>query len=326
MMKVFNQKGLGLAAGFLVLLSTAGSQLPGCTGFEAPDYTGSPQGIDLDGQSGWQSNGLFNVFSYNRNGLSIPANPAGGRQFIGAMGQGHAPAPRASHALAWREAAAWTVSFDFCTGGSFNTSLSNIGGFVLEPDRPEGSPVARTFGILFEWKLQSGTGRGVDVLYKVYSADGSLQQPSPTPGTAWRNLPRNHWYRLSTRFSFTLNKILWVSLTDLSTGMIHIARPEDWYLEGGMRPDLPFPTALSFFGGFVPGPLVGHPLGIDNLCAVRTVRGDVDGNGCVDDVDLLIVLFSFGQSGNDLPADLNEDGTVNDEDLLIVLFNFGNGC
>ena len=53
--------------------------------------------------------------------------------------------------------------------------------------------------------------------------------------------------------------------------------------------------------------------------------GDVDGNGCVDDADLLSVLFNFGATGLN-PADLNCDGTVDDADLLTVLFNFGSGC
>lgn len=54
------------------------------------------------------------------------------------------------------------------------------------------------------------------------------------------------------------------------------------------------------------------------------VEGDVDGNGCVDDADLLQVLFAFGGQGG--AADVNGDGIVDDADLLIVLFNFGQGC
>ncbi|MCX7924296.1 MAG: hypothetical protein N2554_00630 [Fimbriimonadales bacterium] len=53
-------------------------------------------------------------------------------------------------------------------------------------------------------------------------------------------------------------------------------------------------------------------------------EGDVDGNGCVDDADLLQVLFAFG--GGSPAADVNGDGIVDDADLLIVLFNFGAGC
>jgi len=56
------------------------------------------------------------------------------------------------------------------------------------------------------------------------------------------------------------------------------------------------------------------------------LEGDVNENGCVDDEDLLAVLFAFGQSGQCLPEDRNNDSTVDDSDLLIVLFGFGNGC
>lgn len=55
--------------------------------------------------------------------------------------------------------------------------------------------------------------------------------------------------------------------------------------------------------------------------------GDVDSNGCVDDADLLSVLFAFGQTGNAIGrADVNCDGVVDDADLLSVLFSFGQGC
>jgi hypothetical protein len=66
-----------------------------------------------------------------------------------------------------------------------------------------------------------------------------------------------------------------------------------------------------------------------NITDVRVfagVDGDVDGNGCVDDADLLLVLFAFGQSGSGLQEDVNGDGVVDDADLLTVLFNFGQGC
>ncbi len=58
--------------------------------------------------------------------------------------------------------------------------------------------------------------------------------------------------------------------------------------------------------------------------ACTPTAGDVDGNGCVDDADLLQVLFAFGATGD--PADVNCDGIVDDADLLEVLFAFGSGC
>ncbi|MCX7688187.1 MAG: hypothetical protein N2045_09475 [Fimbriimonadales bacterium] len=62
-----------------------------------------------------------------------------------------------------------------------------------------------------------------------------------------------------------------------------------------------------------------------DLLALR-VEGDINGDGCVDDADLLQVLFAFGQTGAELPEDVNGDGVVDDADLLVVLFNFGQGC
>lgn len=55
-------------------------------------------------------------------------------------------------------------------------------------------------------------------------------------------------------------------------------------------------------------------------------EGDVNGDGCVDDLDLLEVLFTFGESGIYLPQDVNYDGQVDDADLLLVLFDFSGGC
>lgn len=58
-----------------------------------------------------------------------------------------------------------------------------------------------------------------------------------------------------------------------------------------------------------------------DLGTVMLTNGDVNGDGTVNDDDLLAVLFAFGEAGG--PADLNGDGIVNDEDLLLVLFAFG---
>lgn len=66
----------------------------------------------------------------------------------------------------------------------------------------------------------------------------------------------------------------------------------------------------------------------DDVIAVRSpyppLRTDVNFDGCVDDSDLLTVLFAFGSS--ERTADANRDGVADDADLLIVLFQFGGGC
>ncbi|MCS7207945.1 MAG: hypothetical protein NZ874_00040 [Fimbriimonadales bacterium] len=54
--------------------------------------------------------------------------------------------------------------------------------------------------------------------------------------------------------------------------------------------------------------------------------GDINCDGCINDLDLLQILLAFGNTGDCLAEDVNYDGTVNDLDLLLVLLNFGTGC
>ncbi|MCS7209601.1 MAG: M1 family aminopeptidase [Fimbriimonadales bacterium] len=53
--------------------------------------------------------------------------------------------------------------------------------------------------------------------------------------------------------------------------------------------------------------------------------GDVNGDGCTNDTDLLAVLLAFGNDGA-RAEDTNGDNLVNDADLLQVLLAFGTGC
>ncbi|MDW8106248.1 MAG: hypothetical protein RMK45_02090 [Armatimonadota bacterium] len=56
--------------------------------------------------------------------------------------------------------------------------------------------------------------------------------------------------------------------------------------------------------------------------------GAVRPGNCIDNDDLLAVVLAFGTPGTGYTRheDINKDGIVNNEDLLIVLFNFGQGC
>jgi hypothetical protein len=85
-----------------------------------------------------------------------------------------------------------------------------------------------------------------------------------------------------------------------------------------------------------PGWLPIRPAGGETQIEVRNsavridfanvLLGDVNGDQCVDDADLLAILFAFGSEGENLPEDVNLDGIVDDADLLYALFNFGVGC
>jgi hypothetical protein len=94
--------------------------------------------------------------------------------------------------------------------------------------------------------------------------------------------------------------------------------------------DVPLPLQPSRLLPLPNGSLVvaGDTLLPDEASGVKVMlvgrQGDTNGDGCVDDADLLTVLIAFG--GDAFAADLNADGIVDDADLLEVLFAFGSGC
>ena len=87
--------------------------------------------------------------------------------------------------------------------------------------------------------------------------------------------------------------------------------------------------ALSPDGRYIVGEGFNAAIGRSEAYLLDTWRiGDTNGDGCIDDSDLLAVLFAFGTpgTGSTRHEDINKDGIVDDADLLIVLFNFGSGC
>ncbi len=87
--------------------------------------------------------------------------------------------------------------------------------------------------------------------------------------------------------------------------------------------------AVSVDGRYIVGQGYNATAGRNEAFLLDTWRtGDTNGDGCIDDADLLAVLFAFGTPGTGYTRheDINKDRTVDDADLLIVLFNFGQGC
>lgn len=135
-----------------------------------------------------------------------------------------------------------------------------------------------------------------------YSNDGSWLYG----GQRLTDRSGNLWYKLATGLpwsNFNLGNTVYFSEFRLRQSII---APEFWLtsvpsLPPNFRPRIrPMPNAPR-------------------------LEGDVNGDDCVDDADLLETLFSFGATGTNR-ADLNNDGVVDDADLLTVLFAFGNGC
>ncbi len=85
-------------------------------------------------------------------------------------------------------------------------------------------------------------------------------------------------------------------------------------------------TGTTSAGGTYQIQLEGAYFVSEQGCGGGGCEGDVNGDGTVDDADLLQVLFDFGCFGFCGRSDVNEDGYVDDADLLVVLFNFGCGA
>ena len=59
---------------------------------------------------------------------------------------------------------------------------------------------------------------------------------------------------------------------------------------------------------------------------IRSPQGDLDGDGCVDEADLGILLGDWDCTGGDCPGDCDGDGNTDHADLGILLGHWGEGC
>jgi hypothetical protein len=88
-------------------------------------------------------------------------------------------------------------------------------------------------------------------------------------------------------------------------------------------------TPYNCPGGLTDG-LDGFPDFVPSRCdgelpdMLTLYLSDVNGDGCIDDADLLQVLLRFGETW-DGGEDINWDGIVDDADLLMLLMDFGHG-
>jgi len=57
-----------------------------------------------------------------------------------------------------------------------------------------------------------------------------------------------------------------------------------------------------------------------------TRPGDLNGDGCVDQADLGILLADWGCTGGDCPGDCDNDGDTDHSDLGVLLTHWGEGC
>jgi len=62
------------------------------------------------------------------------------------------------------------------------------------------------------------------------------------------------------------------------------------------------------------------------MFAFCPAAGDLNGDGCVDQADLGILLTDWNCTGGDCPGDCDDDGDTDQADLGVLLAHWGEGC
>ncbi|MBL1216536.1 MAG: hypothetical protein D8M59_03480 [Planctomycetes bacterium] len=238
----------------------------------------TPDGTLLTGQDGYYlpSGVDFFAYTYAGNVLGVPNNPEGSAQFVAGVGPGDGTNyARAQRDMTWGTGI-WEVTYDTC--GMYlgsGTTNNNVGSFSVQP-----YPGSQSYIHLLSW-VDINNPVNWNAFYLAYNADGSAHtQPGKSPGTEWEGLETFHWYRFGTVLDFDTNKIAYVWVTDLNTGVSGGYAPLDWYLEGGEVGGTPTPTGFRFFGGG--GTNSNNGTAWDNYGAVSadflcTLEGDCPG-------------------------------------------------
>lgn len=116
----------------------------------------------------------------------------------------------------------------------------------------------------------------------------------------------------------------WFQLTSQEAGAPPATRGTQIFLRGGAW------AGGAVYNTWQAGTVVFGAAGVFDvafkLSGDAVPVADFDSSGCVDEADLLAILFALGQTGNGLAADLNGDAQVDEADLLLVLFALGEGC
>jgi hypothetical protein len=165
--------------------------------------------------------------------------------------------------------------------------------------------------VAYLWQASTRTTYEIRTPTNDFLFPTAVAQDGTTYGYYWigsSGIPRGYRWHFSTGLQ-DLNEVYACLIPDgFLLFTVDDATPDNRYLVGRLR-RLSDNTQFAYL-----------------LDTRACLPGDVDCNGCVDDADLLMVLFNFGATGRGLNADVNCDTIVDDADLLMVLFNFGAGC
>lgn len=258
--------GLIGASAAAVLCGTANAQL--VSGFELPQFTGSAAGQSFVGVDGWYqpvASGIEqSVYTYAGNALGLNQNPVGGNQFIGGRGQGGALFPRAQRNIDFDLGNRWTMAYDMAANfdGDVPSTLNLSSASLTSEFGAAGT--FKAFIALNNFVDTSNPAAGFKAEFNVFNDTGGATN-NLSPGAAWQNLKTNHWYRQIINFDFASNRILDITIVDLTTGQSSTATPDGWYMTGGAASALAKPDGMRFFIG---GSTAGNIMGWDNVYVV----------------------------------------------------------
>jgi hypothetical protein len=157
-------------------------------------------------------------------------DPRGGNNLLILTGNGNSSAgtvtyDRAQHGFDYSGASMWAVSYDISAVNVSSSGLDDsyyIGGFSIMSTNDGASLVVDD-----AWD-SSSTDSTWSSIYWDYDAQGNLEG-----AVAWTGLAQNHWYTESAVFDTNSNRILSLSLTDLTTNLTETISPSGWYMAGG---------------------------------------------------------------------------------------------
>ncbi|MFX0167665.1 MAG: hypothetical protein ACFE9V_20275 [Candidatus Hodarchaeota archaeon] len=247
-------------------------------------------GIILTGQDGFFKEGPdserldFKVYTYTGNSLGFNQNPTGGNNFIAGIQSGSNTWAVVKHDVNF-DGGLWEIEFDFAM--NFNGILT---GFGLDDYHAGGfwlRPYESIFDVTMGWGPENEHGyyepEHIHVLYEAYDESGSIfigkpsdwifNMPGETPGPEWENLPKNRWYKISTKVDFDTNKICSLLIKDIETGDMTMINPSNWYLRGGAAGGLSLPSYFMLAAGIIwPSPSNPFPEGVGSMMAFDNIK------------------------------------------------------
>lgn len=235
------------------------------SGFEQPNFTGSASGTSFAGIEGWYqpvSGGIeHGVYTYSGNNLGLVQNPVGGNQFIGGRSAGSPMFARAQKDFDFG-GGTYTMAYDMAANfnGSGSSAL-NLSSFSLQSSATPGT--YKSFIALNNFVDLANPAAGFKAEFNVFDSTGAATN-NLSPGAAWQNLDTNHWYRQFITADFASNRVLSITILDLTTGMSTTATPDGWFMTGGASSSLALPTGFRFFVGGSDGNIMGW----DNIYVV----------------------------------------------------------